>query len=186
MNLVNKTIIALATGVVLTTSIAHATGGQPYIGAKIGQFNVDNNADTDIDDATAYGVYAGYSFNNNFGAEVEYLTSKDTDFTEEDGEKGEYSLNTTGLYATYHHHFPNQYRNLYAKGKLGVAKTKVELNDSHSFDETGIAGGVALGYNLSSTAAIELEYTKLPSIDETDDNAETDSDLWTIGAHYRF
>lgn len=185
MNTLNKTLIALATGAVLTTSAAHATGGQPYVGAKIGQFNVDVDSKADADNATAYGVYAGYSFDHHFGAEAEYLTSSDADYTYAGGREGEYNMDTAGIYGTYHYHFP-AYTPLYVKGKLGLAQTSIERDDGRDADDSGLAGGVALGYNLGTTAAIEAEYTKLPSIEDVDDMPDYDADLWTIGAHYRF
>lgn len=188
MNFLNKTILTLATGALLTTTAAHATSGHPYIGAKIGQFNTDaDDADINLDKPTAYGLYAGYSFDHHFGAEVEYITSNDADWTDDfDNSKGEYSVNTAGLYGTYHHHFPNELHNLYVKGKLGVAQTELDVDNGDSVDDTGIAGGIALGYNLSNQAAIELEYAKLPSIDEDNETVGVDADLITLGAHFRF
>lgn len=185
MNFLNKTILTLATGALLTTTAAHATSGHPYIGAKLGQFNVDID-DVDLDNATAFGVYAGYSFDHHFGAEAEYITSSDADWENtKNGAKGDYNASTMGLYGTYHYHFPNELHNLYAKGKLGVAKVTLDPSDGDESDDTGIAGGISLGYNLSNQAAIELEYAKLPTIKETD-KLKADSDLITLGAHFRF
>lgn len=187
MNFLKKTILTLATGALLTTTAAHATSGHPYIGAKLGQINADIDG-LNTDKATAYGVYAGYSFDHHFGAEAEYITSGNADWENNDvsTNKGEYSANTMGLYGTYHYHFPNELHNLYVKGKLGVAKVEIEPENMKSFDDTGVAGGISLGYNLSRDAAIELEYAKLPTIDETDNNAKTDTDLITLGAHFHF
>ncbi|MFP3366527.1 hypothetical protein R0J93_23065, partial [Pseudoalteromonas sp. SIMBA_148] len=60
MKTLQKTLLALATGSLLTVSAQAAVNygngytGQPYVGAKVGQFDLDiNNAD----DPTAYGVY---------------------------------------------------------------------------------------------------------------------------------
>lgn len=185
MNFLNKTILTLATGALLTTTAAHATSGHPYIGAKLGQFSVDAD-DVNLDKPTAYGVYAGYSLDHHFGAEAEYITSSNADWKAEDGDKGEYSANTMGLYGTYHYHFPNELHNLYAKGKLGFAKVEIDDKEGDSIDDTGIAGGISLGYNLSKDAAIELEYAKLPKIEESDEDFKIDSDLITLGAHFRF
>lgn len=183
MNLVNKTIIALATGVVLTTSAAHATGGQPYFGAKIGQFDVDaDDSDINLDKPTAYGVYGGYSFNKNLAVEAEYIKSSDADVTV-DGfdDKSEFNAETIGLYGVYRYNLPNQLDALYVKGKLGVARSKVDAKGADSVYDSGVAGGLGLGYDLTNNVSIEGEYTKLP--DPADDAS---SDLWTIGAHYRF
>ncbi len=188
MKALNKTLIALATGAILTTSAAHATGGQPYIGVKVGQSHIDvDDTDINVDKSTTYGVYAGYSFDNHFGAELEYISSQDADFTDDfDDSEGELNMNNIGLYGTYHHHLPNELSNLYVKGKLGFAKIDIENNEGYSIDDSGVAGGVAVGYNLGTNTSVELEYSKLPSIDETDDTLEINTDMWTIGAHYRF
>ena len=77
---------------------------------------------------------------------------------------GEISTNTAGLYGTYKYQFPAS--NVYAKGKLGIAQTQVDFGDD-KYDESGLAGGVGLGYNLSPNASVEAEYTRLPSVDVT-------------------
>ena len=53
------------------------------------------------------------------------------------------------------------------------------------YDESGLAGGVGLGYNLSPNASLEAEYTRLPSVDVMN-NDSVDTDLVTVGAHYKF
>lgn len=180
MKTLQKTLIALAAGSVVTmgaqAAVTYGSGyaGQPYIGVKAGQFNVDEDG-VDTDDPTAYGVYGGYNFDPNFGIEAEYIGSDDADF-EVDGIEGEYDVKTYGAYGTYRYTFPTT--GIYAKGKLGVAKS--EISGDAEGDDTGIAGGVGLGYNVNSNLAIEGEYAMYPSIDDTD------IDAITIGAHLKF
>ena len=182
MKTLNKTLLALIAGTVVTAGANAALyqtntvgyAGQPYIGLKAGQFNVD---DVDGDNPVAYGIYGGYNFTPNFGAEVEYVGSSDADL---DG-GGDYNAQTLGAYGTYRYNFPTS--SVYAKAKLGFAQTKLEAsyaNESYDEDDTGIAGGVGLGYNLSPNTAVEAEYAILPSVNDTDTN------LWTIGAHMKF
>ncbi|WP_434352929.1 porin family protein [Psychrobacter sp. HD31] len=187
MNTLNKTLLALATGTILATT-ANAgnhintnamTMGQPYIGIKAGQFDLDiDNADK----PTAYGVYGGYNFNNGFGIEAEYVDSEDADI--KDGNvKGEYNAKQYGAYGTYRHHFANT-GGLYGKAKLGVAKVEAEANYKNGakkeLDETGIAGALGLGYDINSNFSIEGEYGMMDAGDDVDAN------LWTIGAHLKF
>lgn len=103
---------------------------------------------------------------------------------------------TLGLYGTYKYDFPNTA--IYVKGKLGVAQNKLTvdvpnysiLNSKEqvipraggktSFKESGLAGGLGLGYNLSPAIAVEAEYNVLPKIEDSS------SDLTTIGAKVKF
>lgn len=176
MNIVQKSLVALAVGSLMTVSAQAAMSygdGTPYIGVKVGQFNVDSST---FDDATAYGVYGGYNFDKNFGVEVEYIGSSDEDlnlppFT------GDYDVKTYGAYGTYRYHFADS--GLYAKGKLGFAKTKISaslFSSTLSASDTGIAGGLGLGYDLNPNFGIEAEYAIIDS----------DIDLLTVGANLKF
>lgn len=181
MKTLQKTLLALATGTLLTVSaqaaVAYGSGytGQPYVGVKVGQFDLDvDNAD----DPTAYGIYGGYNFDPNFGMEVEYVGSDDADYR-----NGDIDAKTYGAYGTYRYAFPNTA--LYAKGKLGIAKTEVEgdytvgsLKYSDSTSDTGLAGGIGLGYAVNSNMSIEGEYAMMDS--------DVDANLMTIGAHLKF
>lgn len=180
MKTLHKTLLALAVGSLVSVgaqaAVTYGNGytGQPYIGAKVGQFNLDVDG---ADDPTAYGIYGGYNFDPNFGIEVEYVGSDDADYYN----FGEIDAKTYGAYGTYRYAFPNT--GLYAKGKLGVAKTELEasvnaagVRVSESADDTGIAGGIGLGYSVNPDFGVEAEYALVDS----------DVDLITIGAQLKF
>ena len=182
MNTLQKALIALSVGSLMSVSAQAAAdyAGQPYVGVKIGKFMVD---DSDLDDPTAYGIYAGYNFDSNFGAEVEYVGSSDTDIdTGRSNIDAEYDLKTYGAYGTARYQFPNT--GLYAKGKLGFAKTELDVNVSDNFgnsgsssnSDSGVAGGIGLGYNFNPNMSVEAEY----------DYVAEDVTLLTVGAHYKF
>ena len=191
MNTVQKTILALVAGSLVSISAQAALfsgagyTGTPYAGVKIGQYSPD---ESDVDDAVSYGVYGGYKFTPEFGVEAEYLTTNDADAFEDEFEKSEYSADVYGLYATYDYVFPNTA--LYAKGRLGVAKNEIDVdytdnfdtreNDSFSESDTGVAGGLGLGYNLTPMASVEAMYNFYPSIEELDISGIT------LGAHLKF
>ncbi|AMN50740.1 MULTISPECIES: porin family protein [unclassified Psychrobacter] len=176
MKTLQKTLLALAAGSLLSVSaqaaVSYGNGytGQPYVGVKVGQFDLDRSG---TDDPTAYGVYGGYNFDPNFGIEAEYVGSDDADYY-----NGEVDAKTYGAYGTYRYAFPNT--GLYAKGKLGVAKTEVEgkgtLTRNFSDSDTSIAGGVGLGYSVNSDFSVEAEYDMLGN----------DADLMTVGAQLKF
>ena len=178
MKTLQNTLLALAAGSLLTVTAQAAVGygngytGQPYVGAKVGQFDLDIDG---ADDPTAYGVYAGYNFDPNFGIEAEYVGSDDADYR-----GGDIDAKTYGAYGTYRYAFPNT--GLYAKGKLGVAKTEVEASNTTlglsngSRDDTNLAGGVGLGYSVNNDLSVEAEYDMLGN----------DADLMTVGAQLKF
>ncbi len=180
MKTLQKTLLALAAGSLLSmgaqAAVSYGNGytGQPYVGVKVGQFDLDVSG---ADKPTAYGVYGGYNFDPNFGIEAEYVGSDDADYY-----NGDIDAKSYGAYGTYRYQFPNT--GLYAKGKLGVAKTEIEGNylvqDSNrktiSKDDTSLAGGVGLGYSVNPNFSVEAEYDKLGS----------DADLMTVGAQLKF
>lgn len=181
MKTLQKTLLALVAGSLMSVGAQAAVNyaGQPYVGIKAGKFMVDADG---LDDPTAYGIYAGYNFDPNFGAEVEYVGSSDTDIdTGSSAVKAEYDLKTYGAYGTYRYQFPNT--GLYAKGKLGFAKAEINASastvgysDSVSDSDSGIAGGIGLGYNFNPNMSVEAEY----------DYVAEDIALLTVGANFKF
>lgn len=187
MKTLNKTLLALIAGTVVTAGANAAlynnttTGyaGQPYIGIKAGQTIVD-----DADNATAFGVYGGYQFDPNWGVEADYVGTSDTDT---DVNELEYNAKTYGAYGTYKYGFVNS--PMYAKARLGVAKSEVEVNAKNSdasftADKTGVAGGVGLGYNVSPNMALEASYDIMPKAEYEDSDTKVNN--WAIGAHFKF
>ena len=180
MKTLQKTLLALAAGSLLSmgaqAAVSYGNGytGQPYVGVKVGQFDLDVDG---ADKPTAYGVYGGYNFDPNFGIEAEYVGSDDADYY-----NGDIDAKSYGAYGTYRYQFPNT--GLYAKGKLGVEKTEIEGNylvkdaerKSISQSDTSLAGGIGLGYSVNPNFSVEAEYDKLGS----------DADLMTVGAQLKF
>ena len=178
MKTLQKTLLALAAGSLLSVgaqaAVSYGNGytGQPYVGVKAGQFDLDLNG---ADDPTAYGVYGGYNFDPNFGVEAEYVGSDSADY-----KGGDIDAKTYGAYGTYRYAFPNT--GIYAKGKLGVAKTEVEASNTTlglyngSDSDTSLAGGVGVGYSVNPNFSVEAEYDMLGS----------DTTLMTVGAHLKF
>lgn len=184
MKTLQKTLIALAVGSLVSVgaqaAVTYGNGytGQPYVGVKVGKFDLDQNG---ASNPTAYGVYGGYNFDPNFGVEGEYIGSDDANYY-----NGDVDAKTYGVYGTYRYFVPNTA--LYGKAKLGVARTKVK-GDSNYLDNAGIrrntgfsdsdtrlAGGLGVGYAVNSDFGIEAEY----------DIVSSDANLMTVGAHLKF
>ena len=212
MKTLNKTLLALLAGTVMTAGAQAATysnssyssnsaygyTGHPYVGVKAGQFDADVEGASSSDNATAYGIYAGYNFDPNWGVEAEYVGSDDADVTLNTSAPnvkadGTYDAKTYGIYGTYRYMFPNSA--IYGKAKLGVARTEIDADANNfrlvgvngsvpsnmtkvtsSSKDTSLAGGLGLGYQATPNFGVEAEY----------DYASSDANLWTIGAHYKF
>lgn len=174
MKTLQKTLLALATtAIVATTANAGInTAGQAYVGVKAGQFDTDYNIQEKKQ--TAYGVFGGYQFDPNWGVEAEFVGGDKAKATVNNNET-EVKSKTYGVYGTYNYNFANT--PIYAKGKLGIAKTEAKLNDnSWKDDSTGLAYGAGLGYQATPALSVEAEYAK----------AEKNTNLWTIGAKFKF
>lgn len=174
MKVLSKIVLATAVIAAATTASANvnygksAMAGQPYVGIKVGKFKLDG----DIKDPTAYGVYGGYNFDQNFGAEVEYVGSSDVAVG-----AAEFNAKTYGAYGTYRYHF--NATPVYLKGKLGIAKTETELKGSSisvKDDSTGLAFGVGAGYAPTANIALEANYDRVAS----------DVDVYSVGASLKF
>ena len=184
MKTLNKALLALGASSLLAMSATAAVSygansvGQPYVGVKVGQFDVDN-ARGHKGDLTAYGVYGGYNFDQNVGVELEYQGA-DSEKYNHNGNEYELKAKTYGAYGTYRYHFNNS--PVYAKGKLGLSKTEVENKTTNSnlysseTDKTSIAGGVGLGFQPTANFGIEAGYNYLNS----------DANMWGVGAHLAF
>lgn len=174
------TKIALATLLAATAIGANATTtqsvGQPYVGVKVGQTNVDV---AEAPKVTTYGVYGGYNFDQNFGAEVEYIGSEEKKYTV-NGQERELDVQSFGAYGTYRYHFVNS--PLYIKGKLGVAKTDSDVKlvatdtEIQKLDKTSLAGGVGVGYLANQNFGLEAGYNYL----------NKDTNGWSVGASFKF
>lgn len=133
MKLMKVLSVVAVASVLATTANANTItyGGtkvnQPYVGAKVARVS-DSFDKTSSFDYTGVGVYAGYNFDQNFGAEVEYLATD-----KKNGEK----FQTYGAYGTYRYHFDNS--PFYAKAKAGVAKVEAAI-DVYAEDLTTVTG----------------------------------------------
>lgn len=190
MKTLTKAILALTAASVMTLSanakISYGNAGEPYVGVKVGQIDVDKPKK-----ATAYGVYAGYNFDRNLGVQAEYIGSDNADYADK-GVQHSYEAKSYGVYGTYH--YPINNTPFYVNGKLGVAKTEVEgtegkisnnnpildnstrITKTYSEDKTSLAGGVGVGFKPTKNLGVEATYSYLNS----------DASVWGVGAHLAF
>lgn len=184
-----QALSALAIGLAVTMGAQAASAAyssnmttqpEPYVGVKVGQYDLDK-AD---DEAVLYGAYVGAKYGPSVGLEAEYLTTNDEDFDN----RSEYNADIYGVYATYDYTFPST--QIYAKGRFGFAKHKLEVEAKNSSfrskaSERGLAGGLGLGYNIAPNASVEVAYDWYPSIDRVN-GGELDANGINLGAHFKF
>ena len=160
-----KTLLAVSASSLLAMSAnaaisyGNSADAQPYVGAKIGQVDAKQINGKN----TAYGIYAGYNFDQNFGVEAEFVGSDAKEFNAGMSPvKGD--VKSFGAYGTYRYNFINT--PFYAKGKLGIAKS----------DETSLAGGVGVGFKPLANVGVEASYNYLSE----------DANAISLGAHLAF
>ncbi|WP_019672092.1 outer membrane beta-barrel protein [Psychrobacter lutiphocae] len=187
MKLLQKSLLALAAGSLLTVGAQAAVNVQPYIGAKVGYYDLDDAKD----EALSYGGYLGLQLTPEVGVEAEYITTKKEDFEKNAVGRKEYKGESYGLFATYKYNITGS--DLYAKGRLGVARHKIKIEDKavsyrgkRSKYDTGIGGGLGFGYNFGSNAAVELAYEWYPKVDRIENRGDLRAEGVTLGAHFKF
>ena len=186
-----KTLLAVSASSLLAMSAnaaisyGNSADAQPYVGVKIGQVDAKQINGKN----TAYGIYAGYNFDQNFGAEAEFVGSDAKEFDVTVPAVGttpavvlpvKGDVKSFGAYGTYRYNFINT--PFYAKGKLGIAKTKVDVTSrnattySNKSDKTSLAGGVGVGFKPLANVGVEASYNYLSE----------DANAISLGAHLAF
>lgn len=174
---------------------------QPYVGVKFAQIDSGTGYVTTVPTVSetnevtftdyryggpahnnALGIYAGYNFDEHFGAEAEFLVSAKKDFVVNiAGSDVTYQQesNLFGAYGTYRYNFENT--PFYAKAKLGFARTNVDMNrlgrdnKVESHNSSGAAYGIGAGYN-NGKIGIEASFS----------HPHSDVDVVSVGAHMAF
>lgn len=175
-----KLLSAVAVASILATTANANTityGGtqvnQPYVGLKVGQF-ADGYEKASRYNVTGYGVYGGYNFDQNFGAEGEYLI---TDKKELNAGSGvDTKAQTYGAYGTYRYNFDNT--PFYAKAKAGIAKIEARHTTPIGVfkgADTSFAYGLGAGYQ-NGNIGIEASFSR----------PHADVDVISLGANLAF
>lgn len=149
----NKTHVTLI-ATLLTMAVAAPAAAQKnpwYIGAKIGQMDIDAGG---FDEATNFGFVLGYHLladkHGSLSLEGEYTNSlKDGDIAG----GGDWDVETLAAYAAYR--TARAPGDVFLKAKAGFADAEV----SGFADDSGFSFGAGVGWALSKKADIEFEYT---------------------------
>lgn len=189
-----KILVAALLSTVVTAPLAADSGG--YVGVTVGRSKTDNpypTTRTTKDNETVGGIFAGYQYDKNWGAEVFYANVGKLDgtcastacstFTTKGDAVGINLVGTVPISDAF---------SLYAK--IGVASTKTDTQIASAVPSTftgdrrsAVTGGVGAQYNINKNVGIRagwdgyeqathrngLEYKPRPSV-------------WSMGAVFKF
>lgn len=189
-----KLIFAVIAGVAVAGAAqAQETYPKTYVGAGVASadhdFSINGTTNSDTDGWKASGkLFAGYEFNQNWGAEVGY-----TDFRKSsanytyNGAQGSAESKGHSIYLAAKGTVPiNEQFSAY--GKLGAAYNKTSLSTNTpglSYDndnKTTAYGALGLQYKLNQQVSMVAEYERYGS--KRDFGAKPD--VVTVGARYSF
>lgn len=157
----------------LSASAAHAGG---YVGAAIGQTNVDTSG---FDDPISFSISGGYRIHNNFAVEASYINLGESDndlapvwTLEADG----FNLSVVGIAPI------SEQWELY--GKLGMFLWDFTLEEENfgtlaADDGSDISFGVGASFKMSDALSIAAEYQRF-------DVADVDVSNFSLGVRFSF
>lgn len=163
-----------------------------YAGANIGQskLHLDCTAGLTCDDSdTAFKVFGGYSFNQNWAAELGYADLGKATLT---GPGGTDELKATAFDLTGVFSWPFSNSGFSVFGRAGLYTGKVELSgpDHGSKTTTDLTYGLGAGYDINKNLGLRAEWQRYSKMKAHNDvnGAESDGDVdaMTIGILYRF
>lgn len=170
-------ILALSSGIMsqamAQSSAVNTAVGNTYVTGNIGQSNLRNTGINDHID-TAGGVGLGWKFNQNVAAEISYtnLGKFSGDFADAKAEA--YQASLIGSYD-----FAPKWS---VYGRLGVARTSLDVSDAGTSRKTTGLYGVGTQYQINPQLAATLEFNQYHSFAGSEDKLNTT----TVGLKYSF
>lgn len=181
-----KQIFGLVAGALLSTA---AVAQDAYMGADFSFVSAELSAQafgqrfSEDADPTALRVRGGIVLNENFAIEgVIGLGLQDDEIGDSNVDFGLDTL--LGISAVAMIPLDRQF-GLF--GKIGFASVEYDSDDAdYSVDDTGIMFGIGAKVNFDRNAAMTIEYTILPDVEDDNSSLEVESDMISIGAQFNF
>jgi opacity protein-like surface antigen len=164
-------------------SVSSYADEQGYVGLQYGNMRsaATNGSSSDHVDLDHAGISLGFKLAPMIGIEAQYTdTLKD-----ESVFSGDLSTRTLAAYAKVQTPGP-----VYATGRLGVAQ--VDYDWQGAFSKTSertsdLAYGAGVGFKLGESASIEVNYTRLPDLENIGGfNTDIKNELVTAGVNLNF
>lgn len=167
---------------------AHAENA--YIGANVGRAEQKANIEglSFKDNTTAYKLYGGYKFDQNFGVEAGFADLREA---EKAGNGARIAAKPQALYVAATGSLPlNEQFSVFAK--LGVARSHVKVSasaagfsDSASDNRTSAYVSVGAAYALNAKVSLVAEYENFDKVAK-DGDSHIKADLLSVGIRYAF
>ncbi|MCK5395417.1 MAG: porin family protein [Gammaproteobacteria bacterium] len=157
-----KRLSSIITACVLTTSVSMSHAGG-YIGASIGQTDIDVPG---FDDANSLAIYGGYKVNKNFALELSYVDLGES----EDDFAPVWTVEVDGINFSAVGIFPaSEQVDLF--GKVGMYMWDISVSEAgfgefYSEDGTDLSFGFGAAINLTEQFALVFEYQMFDVDDE--------------------
>lgn len=178
-----KQLLALAAAVAVSPA---AMAQQGYFGADFSfistELSIEGFSGSEDVDPTALRVKAGANLNENFAIEGVLGLGLQDDELDDSGV--DFGLDT--LLAVYAVGIVPLDRSFSVFGKIGFAKVEYEFDPSYSIDDTGVTFGAGVSVSVNRNAAMTLEYTILPDVEDGATGIQAESDMISLGAQFSF
>lgn len=145
------------------------------------EVSADWTSQTESADPTGLLVALGNQFNENFAVEAQVGVGLSEDEFVGDWEielSRLLALNVVGILPV------NDSLSFY--GKAGLMKLEFEDSDDDKYDDTGISYGIGAQLNLSSQAALKVEYVVLPDTENDEFELDIESNAINLGLKFQF
>ncbi|MEN8619325.1 OmpA family protein [Shewanella baltica] len=160
-----------------------------YVGAGLGVNNYEHIATQNgQDDPYAWDVFAGYMFNDYFGAEIGFRDLGNADWTDAKGINNDAGVkgSTLGLVGIWP--LANRW-SLSAEAGAMYYSLENTQNGTNKYSSNDFAPyiGAGVGYNFTDNLKLQAKYRRYENLDDTDFNTiEADSNYWGLELSYRF
>ena len=194
--MMNNTLKAVLLTSMLPFAATAADGMSPwYVGGGVGINNYEPNCDQKTmktcgeDDPYAWDVFAGYLFNDYFGAEVGYRDlgrAEWVDYSNKLNDVGAKGMNL-GLVAFWP--FAGNWSLSAEAGAFNYVISNNKQWGSEYYSDNGVAPyfGAGIGYNITDNLKIQAKYRRYENLDEDKwKTLEMESNYWGLELSYRF
>ncbi|WP_299802175.1 OmpA family protein [uncultured Shewanella sp.] len=194
--MMNNTLKAVLLTSMLPLAASAADGMSPwYVGGGVGINNYEPNCDQKTmkscgkDDPYAWDVFAGYLFNDYFGAELGYRDlgrAEWVDYSNKLNDVGAKGMNL-GLVAFWP--FAGDWSLSAEAGAFNYLISNNKNYGSEYYSDSGVAPyvGAGIGYNITDNLKIQAKYRRYENLDEDKwKTLEMESNYWGLELSYRF
>ncbi|HXU93675.1 MAG TPA: porin family protein [Gallionella sp.] len=155
---------------------APAVASDFYAGAKLGQAKYSYSNLTK-NNPTAFGVFGGYSFNQNFAVEAEYIDLGNINSAATTNKISAWGLSAVGSYP-----FNDSFS---VFGKLGYARTSLKQGPvAYTANNNSATYGLGGQYNVNQTVGIRFGWDRYKVGDANTNTAN--ANLYSVGAVFKF